>query len=435
MNPPGIVLVLVCCFATLFLPRRHALLPLFAATCLTTIGQSLQIAGINFWITRLVFVAGGLRVFLRHERRRGGLLSLDGLVVLWAIWALVSSLGHEDSWHAFIWRAGMAFDACAVYFLVRTFCQSTEELEAVVAGLAGVLAVVAAEMLFEKVTGRNLFAMFGGIAEASAVRGGKIRAQGPFLHAILAGTVGAVCLPLFIAFLRERTKTSVLGVVACLAMIAASVSSGPIMSLGAAVCALLMWRFRDRLYIFRWGAVLVYVGLTFVMKSPPYYLIARIDFTGESTGFHRAALIQSSIEHLREWWAWGTDYTRHWMPTGVAASTQETDITNQYIRMGVIGGLPLMFLFLAMVWRGFVYAGDVVNRWVNASKRTKSIAWALGASLFSIFATGISVSFFDQSVLFVYLVLGVLGSLRALMAEESTRVADRRQPAVFGLQG
>ena len=100
------------------------------------------------------------------------------------------------------------------------------------------------------------------------------------------------------------------------------------------------------------------------MKAPAYYLLARIDLTGSSTSWHRAALIDMALGHLSEWWAFGTDHTRHWMPYGVPWSDNHSDITNYYISMGVNGGLPLMLLFIAILAKAF-YAG----RWLREAEK------------------------------------------------------------------
>ncbi len=64
--------------------------------------------------------------------------------------------------------------------------------------------------------------------------------------------------------------------------------------------------------------------------------MARIDIIGGSQGYYRAQLIRSSLEHLSEWWATGTDYTRHWMSSGIYANNRHTDITNHFLAMGVM---------------------------------------------------------------------------------------------------
>lgn len=153
------------------------------------------------------------------------------------------------------------------------------------------------------------------------------------------------------------------------------------------------------------------------MEDPAYYIIARLDITGSSTGWHRARLIESSVAHLNEWWLGGTDYTRHWMPTGVSWSPDHSDITNQYLKMGVLGGLPLMCLFIAILATAFRYVGKGIRRSHLASKGDGALVWALGCALFAHAVTFVSVSYFDQSSLFIYLTLGAIASV----AHESTR--------------
>jgi hypothetical protein len=274
-------------------------------------------------------------------------------------------------------------------------------------------------MLSEKMTGHNLFSALGGVSEFSEIREGRIRAQGPFAHSILAGTVGAVCLPLMIGLWQQHRKTAVAGIVASFSIIFASASSGPIMSALFGIGALFMWHWRHQMRLVRWLAVLGYIGLDLIMKAPAYYLIARIDLTGSSTSWHRAALIDAALTHLSEWWFAGTDFTRHWMPTGVSWSEEHTDITNHYLRMGVDGGLPLMLLFIAVLATGFSFVGRTLQRMPELSPQSRFMIWALGASLFAHATTFTSVSYFDQSFVFIYLTLAAIGSVWSEMVREN----------------
>jgi hypothetical protein len=138
-----------------------------------------------------------------------------------------------------------------------------------------------------------------------------------------------------------------------------------------AIGALLLWPYRHLMKTIRRATVLCYIVAELVMKAPAYYVLAHIDLTGSSTGWHRARLIESTIEHFDEWWLGGTDYTRHWMPTGVSWSENHTDITNHYIQMGVIGGFPLMLLFIATLWKGFSFVGKATNNKSGLSTESK----------------------------------------------------------------
>jgi hypothetical protein len=375
-----------------------------------TLGQGIEVGPFHFPIIRLLIAAGLVRVIIQGERPLGGMNGLDWLMLAWAAWALVSSIFHKDPTAALVFRLGLVFNTCGVYFLLRIFCQSMEDIKALCTITAVLLVPVAVEMFFEKATAHNVFSMFGGVSEFPEIREGRIRAQGPFTHAILAGTVGAVCLPLMVGLWQEHRKLAIIGIVACLLMIFTCASSGPIMTAIAAIGALFMWRYRDQMRVVRWVAVLGYIALDIVMKAPVYYLIGRIDLAGGSTGYHRAALIESSLKHLNEWWLGGTDYTRHWMATGVSWSPDHTDITNQYLQLGVVGGLPLMLLFIAILAKGFSFVGQTLGQPSNLPDESHFMLWAFGSALFAHAVTCISVSYFDQSFLFIYLTLAAIGS-------------------------
>jgi hypothetical protein len=300
--------------------------------------------------------------------------------------------------------------------LFRCFCSSLEQVINLTVILAIALVPLAGEMVFEKLTGRNLFSFLGGATPV--VRDGKIRAQGPFGHSILAGTIGAVSLPLMLALVRMKRSEGKMGFLASVAIVFASASSGPIMSALASMFALYLWRFRKRMHVVRWVAVLAYCGLSLVMTAPAYYIIARIDIVGGSTGYHRSKLIESAFAHLNEWWLGGTDYTRHWMPTGVPWSPDHTDITNHYLKMGVIGGLPLMCLFIASLWMAFKCVGRACAASDHLPHPYRFLLWSFGAMLFGHSVTFISVSYFDQSFVVLGLSMGACGSLYAAVRRE-----------------
>jgi hypothetical protein len=394
----------------LILPLNWAILPLLIGACFMTLGQGVEIGSYNFTIIRMLIGVGFVRVALRRERFSGSIISLDWLVLVWAGWALISSVFHNDPDQAFVNRLGLTYDVCGIYILFRCFCKSVSDLVGIFRMIAILIMPIAIFMLFERMTGQNIFAVFGGVPEFSENRDGIFRAQGPFLHSILAGTVGAVCLPFMFSLWQQHRKISIAGLTACVAIILASGSSGPILSALAGIGALFMWRYRNHMRLVRWIAVLGYFSLDIVMNAPAYYLIARFSPIGSSTGWHRARLIESSLEHFSEWWLVGTDYTRHWMPTGVLWSSDHTDITSHYIKMGVLGGLPLMLLFISILAKGFQCVGKSIENADEENPHSSFILWTIGSSLFVHVASCISVSYFDQSFIFLYLTLAMIAS-------------------------
>jgi hypothetical protein len=198
--------------------------------------------------------------------------------------------------------------------------------------------------------------------------------------------------------------------------------------------ALCLWPIRNHLSKLRLGCVILYFVLIGVMSRPPYYLIGEIDLAGGSTGWHRANLIEMTFKHLSEWWLFGTDHTRHWMPAqGIGGDAMHTDITNYYIGMGVFAGLPGMLLIIIAIWIAFRWVGNIINERIASQPEESFMIWCFGASLFAHAVTGISVSYFDQSILFFWLIVGVISSSYSIdqQASQDCHVDDKPGHMMF----
>ena len=405
--------VLVTSVALFVLPRRWAPLPLLVGVCYITLDQILLIGRFHFTAIRILIAVGGLRLLCRGERPVGGFHALDGVMLLWAAWAIFSSRFHEPPVDALVFRLGLVYNSLGIYFLIRSFCADVEDISQLFQITALLLIPVAAEMVFEKISGQNLFFLLGDNLAEVMMRKGAYRAQGPFRHPILAGTVGALTLPIIIGNWQRHRLNAKFGIAACLVMVVTSNSSGPLLALLVSLLGVAFWPYRHLTKWLRLAAVGSYLALDLVMSAPAYYLIARIDLTGGSTGYHRAALITAAIRYFDDWWLAGTDYTRHWMPYGVPWSENHADITNHYLHYAVLGGLPLLLLFLLMLGTGFRYVGTALRERGDEAPEDGFLIWCLGVSLFAHAVTCVSVSYFDQSFVFLFLTLGMIGSLRA----------------------
>ena len=403
----GLAFTLLLAAVQGFLPRTLGLLPLLVGALYLPGAQDVEIGPFHFTAIRIIVLVGLVRVLVRGEGIVGGANLLDKLMAIWGAWFLASSVFHDSS--VVVTRLGEIYTNLGVYYLARVFVPNLDEVQRVFSLTCFLFLPLAGVMLLEKQTGKNGFAaVFGGRIE-SAVRNDKVRAQGPFKHPILAGTAAAVCFPMGLCLWRKNRKAAVVGLGATVCVILASASSGPIMTLFAILSAMLLWRFRRFMRFVRWGALLLIVGLDVVMKDPVYFLIARVDLAGGSTGYYRAALMQQAFRRIGEWWLAGTDSTRHW--SHVAISERHVDITNHYLSMGVQGGLPLMFIFIAVICTGFWAIGRTLQGSQEVVKDYQFLIWTLGAILFGHASTFFSVSYFDQTAVFFYMLLAVIGSV------------------------
>lgn len=401
-------------------PRRWAPVPLLIGCCYMTMGQVIKILAFNFPVFRILLGLGLVRVVLRGERIQGRLNAIDKMMIAWGAWIFLASFFHKFApGSGPVFALGGIYNMWLSYFLLRIWCRNEREMKFLVGAIAILLVPIAITMWIEKTALHNPFAIFGGVLEIPMIREGKVRASGPFAHPILAGTVGATCLPLIASIWRSNRILASLGFGACLAMVFASASSGPMMSLIFGVFALCMWGFR-RVARFAVPALfVVYILLSVVMSRPPYYLISYIDLTGGSTGWHRAALMESFLRHFHEWWAFGTEQTRHWMPNATGPSPEHTDITNYYIGIAIGAGLPALLVFLAIVWRAFTWVDIAARTGTGVTSRSGFIAWCLGSALFAHATTAISVAYFDQSVLFLWATISLISSFHSLPQKDA----------------
>jgi len=423
MNVAGLAFLAVAGVLLAALPRRYASIPLLLAAAYTARTPLLELGPANLSVLRLLVVVGLIRIFSRGERIANGANAVDWFLLAWATFLVGSSLFHtSDAW---TFRLGMVLGDLGVYFLCRVFVQDAEDVRRVFRVTSVALAPLAALLILEKIQEHNYFSVMAGTFLDIVTRDGHVRAYGPFGHPILAGVVGASCVPMAMCQWRSHRLIALVGFCAGLGILFASTSSGPVMMLVFTFLGLLIWIVRDWLQVIRFGAAAMIIGLQLVMNDPVYFLMARIDLTGSSTGWFRSQLIRSSIEHLGEWWLAGTDYTRHWMATGIPANENHTDMTNHFLQQGVWGGLPLLILFVLMLRAAFRTVGSALVENEHRAPEHRFLIWTLGAMLFGQLMNFWSISLFDQSIAFFYLLLASIGAIHVSVAA----VAKERLPA------
>jgi hypothetical protein len=411
----GIVAFFLVCaaLAQFVLPRRLIALPLLMIFAWIPRAQVLELGDVKLTAFRLIIALGLMRVTVRREKLASGLTSMDLVWVLWAVCMIGTWTLHTSNDLAF--RVGLVWDYLGAYFLLRYALSSYDDIERLFVAFCLVLVPVALLMAIEREVGANPFGSLGGLA--TQWREGKFRAAGPFAHPILAGTVGATCLLMSFSLWRRRHGLAYLGLVTGGAIVYASASSGPMMLTAFGICGLALWKYRSQLKTIRWALLLVVLFLQVAMNDPVYYLMAKIDVVGGSTGWHRSRLIQVALEHFDEWWLAGTDYTAHWMPTGIQANDQHTDITNHFLAMGVMGGLPLLITFALAILLTLRRVDREVLGTCNSEKHEQFLAWAVGALIVAHSMNFLSAYLFDQSILsfmILFACAGVIGHARSV---------------------
>jgi hypothetical protein len=154
------------------------------------------------------------------------------------------------------------------------------------------------------------------------------------------------------------------------------------------------------------------ISLHLVMKAPIWFLIARMGGLVGGDAYHRSAIIDAAVKHFNEWWLIGTTDTAAWMPYLLQSAPDKyfADITNQYISVGINGGLASMLLFIIIIILCFREIGISLRLNENQPFSVRIILWSLGASLFVHVVGFFSVSYFDQTIVFWYLLLAMISA-------------------------
>ena len=421
INFIGFIFTLTMGVLMLVLPRRFAVLPIIMTACLVTLGQVINIASLNFTMFRIIIFFGCVRVIIRKEAFSIRLHLIDKILIAYVLTSATAYiLLRSGSSEAFINQFGFIYNSLFLYIIFRSLIHDMNDINTIFKMLALVLVPLAAAMLIEKATGRNLFSIFGGVPEFTVVREGKLRCQGAFGHPILAGTFGTTSLPFMLALWSlggGKKLIAGLGIISATIITITTSSSGPVVSYIFVIIGMAMWRIRDHMRAVRWCILLCLISLHIVMKAPVWSLIGKLSEVIGGGGWHRVMLIDAAISHFNEWWLLGTDYTRHWMPTGVSWSEKQTDITNQFIAVGIDGGLISLILFVAVIIFCFKNIGMKLKEIGSSELPIKFTIWCMGVSLVGHLASFTSVHYFDQIIVFWYLLLALITTVSIIPAK------------------
>jgi hypothetical protein len=331
--------------------------------------------------------------------------TLDKFIIAWGVSGALAYVMLYQTGGAFVYKLGSLFDSLGMYFLFRCLVRSFDDLKFATTMLVYLSLPIALFLLWEKQTGRNYFSIFGGVPEFTNERWGKLRAQGAFAHAILAGCFWVSQLPLFIALWWQGVSKQLVlsGALASFLIVYACASSTPAAGVGAVGVGFAALMFRQRMKSLRWVILFTLIGLHLTMKAPVWHLISRIDLVGGSTGWHRYNLIDQTIHRFGEWWLVGTTSTAHW-------GWHLFDTANMYVNEAVRGGFLTLVLFVAILGIAFQGVGRLLVTYEN-DRANYLFAWALGVALFTHCMMFIAVSYFGQMIVVWYLLLAAIGSL------------------------
>ncbi|MAB72917.1 MAG: hypothetical protein CMJ54_10475 [Planctomycetaceae bacterium] len=409
LAPSTIVGVILIAFIFAVGSRKLWILALALVICLTPPAQRLVVAGIDFQTLRLVGLIAVVALMLRGAFRGLHWSRLDlwmiGLATLPAIMLLLR--GHT---HSLMNTLGESADMLMMYAIGRAAIRSLDDVSSMIVGFLVVTIPISVGLAIEKSTGRNFFSLLGGVPEFTAIRYGKLRAQAAFDHPIMAGCWFAATIPLFAAARRSFRSEAIgltlawFGVFMAVVCVVATSSSTPMGAAAISGVALLLFRFRSHFrpslpYILMAG-----VFLHFLTQSGLHGIIyTRFSFVTGSTGYHRYALVEATLQNINQWFLIGCGSTYSW-------GWGMDDVTHQYVSACVRGGIIMLIVLVGTLIISFRNAGELMR---SPDPRVAWVGYCFGVSVLAHVVSFLGVSYFGQIYLITYMTLGGLQSLAA----------------------
>jgi hypothetical protein len=427
LHPLVLVAMLLTIALVFILPRRYIIVPLIASTFLIPLGQEILIGGLHFFVYRIIILAMILRMiatkFMEPEGMFGG--RLDKLDLLFLVWAILRA-----SAAVLLFRAGgmvvnqsaFLLDVIGGYFILRFLIRDEEDIYRAIRGLTVVAILISISMTYEKFHGLNPFGFLDGVRLESEVRGNTVRAQGPFQHEILAGCFGAVLVPMFFLLwkMNKGRILAVVGLIAATIIAFTSSSSTPLLAYGGGIFALCLWPLRKHMGLVRWATVGLICALSLVMKAPVWFLIARLDLVGGSSGYHRAMLVNDFIYHFRDWWLIGTKDNPTW-------GANMWDLCNEFVAQGQTGGLMTFLVFIAIFCVVYSRIGRA-RKAVEGDRPKESYFWILGCGIWAHMVAFFGISYFDQTRFLWLLSLAIVSAATAPYLAAATQPQTPPEP-------
>lgn len=428
----ALAVVLIAGMLVLFLPRGKATAAFLFAALMIPTDQIIVIASVHFPMLRILLLFGFARIAMaklsgKEEVFSGGFNGLDLAVSLFLVFTAIDGVLLWRQTAEAIYQIGMLYSGLGSYLVLRFLIRDEEDVKRAIRALAWMAIIIAVSMTYEVRTGRNLiYAALGGarsFMEASGTRNDRIRAAGPFAHAILAGTFGGFMLPLFAGlWAKEKTRRKYLALacVAAVVMGVAANSSTALIGTMAGIFALCFWPFRRKMRLVRWGLVVALCLLQLRMRSPIWHVISDIDVVGDSSSYHRYMLVDQCIRHFSDWALVGTKEFASW-------GWDMWDLSDQYVASAETGGLVPLLSLLGTLIMGFKFLGRM-RRSVQGEAGQEFFIWAVGASLFANLVAFFGVSYWDQTMTAWLALLAIVSAVTLPMRRPSPDYSMAREP-------
>jgi len=167
------------------------------------------------------------------------------------------------------------------------------------------------------------------------------------------------------------------------------------------------------------------VALHLVMKAPVWALIARVDLTGSSSGYHRYELVDNCIRHFSQWWLIGYKAYNDW-------GFMMFDLCDQWVVAAVKAGLVGLVVYIAIFSRSFGAIGSA-RKQVSGDRLHEWLLWCLGSNLFAVVVAQFGINYMAQLMLSVFTLVACISVATFEASKATARSVEASDPEQFAV--
>lgn len=378
------------------------------------------ILGIQWSAPRLVALALLLKYRKRDRKQEDRFHVIDKLIVAEFVWNIVANSIAGAGEEIIKPLIGRGLDTIAVYFAVRYAIRDKADLKGmimpllicgVVLGGAGIYEAVTYDSPYRSLLKYNNWMW---IQRGFEYRIGLLRAQASTSHPIYFGMSMFIVSGLLLSLrdvakqapgMHRRSSLWTMGLLCSILGAAASLSSGPIISIA------LLLVFNATYY--KVSIIKPFVGMVFflmvcmeILSHRHFYNLIDYLALDSETAYYRSRLLEVAVNQLHEYWLFGFGGVppHHW---GMMVDSRTIiDIVNNYVLVATTGGLAALFIFVAIQVLCFKRA---LLFW-KTEEYLKVFGFGTACLLLAFMLGTFSVGVFGPVLIFSYFLYGLLAS-------------------------
>ncbi len=358
---------------------------------------------IEISVPRLVAFALILKAFVGGKNREITTCRADRLVFMLWVWTILASIIAGSPFAHTTQMIGRGLDTVLMYFVVRFYIVSSDDLVYLSKWLAFTLLVMSTLGVLEAVTGNSPYEFTASfkkiwIEKDVEFRQGLRRASASTSSSIFFGMAMMILTGIYLAIqrgiLQHRFGWTV--IVVGLAGVLSCMSSGPWLG-SALIFAMGLFSYKPNLIRPALFAILLAFVMLEIASNRHFYNLIDYLALDSHTAWYRTRLMEIAVSRLFDYWLVGVggDWPHHW--ANLLDGRDHIDVVNHFIIVALYGGLPAMFMYIAT---HYIAVSRIVALWKTSGANGIGLtAFFLAAVLLALDFSSLSVGLFGPPLL------------------------------------